>query len=98
MTRLAFYVLTAGLGVATLAATCPASAGDVQGDAYACSELWVLRNQVYKDNGYCFATARAITYFGNGGCNSYSQSALLLSGSERGLLRDIKASERRQDC
>lgn len=80
------------------AAAVPATAGDIQGDAYSCSELWVMRNQIYKDNGYCFKTARAINYFGNGGCEYHSEGAVPLSKSERRIVRDIKRSEARQGC
>ena len=36
--------------------------------ADACSEMWFRRNQIYKDAGFCFKTARAIAAFGNAGC------------------------------
>ena len=80
------------------AAAVPASAGDIQGDSYSCQELWVMRNQIYKDNGYCFKTAKAINYFGNGGCEYHSEGAVPLSKSERRIVRDIKRSEARQGC
>ena len=84
---------------ATLAAALiPALAGDIQGDAYDCSELWLMRNQIYKNAGYCFATPKAITYFGNGGCSYHTASALPLSGQDRLVLHDVKRSERRQGC
>lgn len=84
---------------ASLAATlAPAAAGDVQGDAYDCQELWVMRNQIYKNNGYCFKTDRAINYFGNGGCAYHSEGAVPLSRGERSMIRSIRASERRQGC
>jgi hypothetical protein len=92
------FTLSAFAVLTVFAAALPASAGDLQGDAYPCEELWVMRNQIYKDNGYCFTSQRAITYFGNGGCSVSNQSALSLSKSEGRLLRDIKLSERRQGC
>jgi hypothetical protein len=98
MTRLAHYAFTAALGLTALAATAPAQAGDVQGDAYSCEELWVMRNQVFKDNGYCFKAARAINYFGTGGCSYDSEAAVPLSKSERSFIREIRASERRLGC
>src|SRR5207249_301574 len=33
-----------------------------------CDDLWVARNTIYKNRGYCFKTQRAISYFGNAGC------------------------------
>ena len=84
--------------VTLAAAAMPAMAGDVQGDAYDCKELWVMRNQIYKDNGYCFKTSKAINYFGNAGCEYDSEAAVPLSKSERRMIRDIKRSEARQGC
>jgi RNA-splicing ligase RtcB len=44
-----------------------------------CQDLWVERNSYYKEAGYCFKTARAISYFGNAGCRyeQRSQGALV---------------------
>ena len=33
-----------------------------------CQILWEVRNTIYKENGYCFHTKRAIKAFGNAGC------------------------------
>ena len=30
--------------------------------------LWEVRNWIYKENGYCFHTPKAIKAFGNAGC------------------------------
>jgi hypothetical protein len=90
--------LAAGVFASSLTLTLPAAAGDVQGDAYPCEELWVMRNQIYKDNGYCFKSPQAIAYFGNGGCAYDSEESVPLSKPERRVLHDIKASERRQGC
>jgi YARHG domain len=76
----------------------PAQAGDIQGDAYECKELWVMRNEIYKSNGYCFKTAKAISYFGNGGCSYDNQGDVPLSKQERRIVRDIQKSEARQHC
>lgn len=76
----------------------PANAGDVQGDAYGCDELWTMRNQIFKANGYCFKTARAIKLFGNAGCKYDSEKAVPLSTQDRQTLSAIKKSARRQSC
>ena len=91
-------ILAIAVAAALAAAALPASAGDIQGDAYDCQELWVMRNQIYKDNGYCFKTARAINYFGNGGCEYNNEGSMPVSGQERRTIRDIKKSEARQGC
>ncbi len=90
------------VALATLSFIAPlslaAKAGDVQGDAYSCEELWVMRNQMYKDNAFCFQSTRAMTYFGNGGCIYHDDDAVPFSKSERRVLHMIKASEARQGC
>ncbi len=92
-------LILATAAAALLAASMiPAKAGDVQGDAYDCQELWVMRNEIYKANGYCFKTSRAINYFGNGGCSYHNEGAVPLSGGERSVIRSVRASERRQGC
>ena len=92
-------LILATAAAALLAASMiPAKAGDVQGDAYDCQELWVMRNEIFKANGYCFKTARAINYFGNGGCSYHNEGAVPLSGGERAMIRSVRASERRQGC
>lgn len=84
--------------LSALAALAPASAGDVQGDAYDCKELYVMRNDIYKDAGYCFKTAKAIAQFGNAGCQYDSLGHVPLSSNQRSMIKDIKKSEARQGC
>lgn len=87
------------LAMATgLSATSSAIAGDVQGDAYDCQELYVMRNEIYKAGGYCFKTAKAISQFGNAGCQYDSLSDVPLSANQRQSIRGIKKSEARQTC
>ena len=92
--------LAPALALLTLAGAlpAPANAGDIQGDAYSCGELWVMRNQIFRANGYCFKTAKAINYFGNAGCEYDRESDVPLSKSDRRIVRDIKKSEARQGC
>jgi hypothetical protein len=94
----AIAALAAALVLIPLALAKPAAAGDVQVDAYDCQELWVMRNQIYKDNGYCFTTPRAITYFGIGGCSYDTEESVPLSKMERRTIDAIRASEARQSC
>lgn len=90
--------LTALASFGMMPATIPARAGDIQGDAYSCEELWVMRNQIFKNAGYCFKTEKAITYFGNGGCTYDNQDDIPLSDVDRIVIRDAKQSEARQRC
>ena len=75
-----------------------AMAGDIQGDAYACDELWQMRNTIYKSNGYCFRSPKAIAAFGNAGCLYDDESAVPVSDNDRLVLKDIRRSEARQGC
>ena len=90
-------LLAAVIAVTALAAT-PASAGDIQGDAYSCKELYVMRNDIYKSGGYCFKTAKAIKQFGNAGCQYDSLGDVPLSANQRAVIKDIKKSEARLGC
>ncbi len=96
MTRNAFWLAALALPLA-LPMTA-AAAGDIQGDAYSCKELWVMRNQIFKANGYCFKSGRAIAHFGNAGCKYDSEAAVPKSDIDRVVLRDIRLSATRQGC
>jgi hypothetical protein len=63
-----------------------------------CRGLWMERNQIYKDGGYCFKTARAIRVFGNAGCSYDDVNDVPLSARQRAAVRDIVAEERRMGC
>lgn len=84
--------------VTSIAAVMPASAGDVQGDAYDCKELYVMRNEIYKGARYCFKSAKAIAQFGNAGCQYDSLGDVPLSANQRSMIKGIKKSEARQGC
>jgi len=66
--------------------------------AQTCQQLWVERNQYYKNHGYCFKTQRAISYFGNGGCFINDEGAVPLSGAERARINQIVQQERAMGC
>ena len=76
------------------------SASLVAAPAYAqtCQQLWVQRNQYYKDHGYCFKTQRAIEYFGNGGCYINDENAIPLTSAERASIAQIGQQERAMGC
>ena len=69
-----------------------------QARAQTCQQLWVERNQFYKNHGYCFKTQRAIDFFGNGGCNINDESAVPLTSAERGRIAQIAQEERAMSC
>ena len=86
--------ITASLVFATLVGTI-APPAQAQG---ACQRLWVERNSIYKDAGYCFKTERAIRYFGNAGCSYDDQRDVPLSSNDRRRIADIVAEERDLGC
>ena len=63
--------------------------------ACACFNLWVARNQIYKDNGYCFKTKKARDYFGNDGCWTSNPK---LSPSDWAKVKRIRRQERYKGC
>jgi len=88
-------LVAAGGAVSTL------PAGAMPGDAakvLSCQDLWVLRNQIYKDHGYCFKTARARNYFGNGGCWIADEGDVGLSSKELSLVLYYKHWEAKRGC
>jgi hypothetical protein len=63
-----------------------------------CHRLWVERNQIYKDYGYCFKSEQAIRYFGNRGCRYDYEEDIPMSPRDRALVERIQARERDHDC
>ena len=63
-----------------------------------CENLWVTRNTIYQENGYCFKTSRAIDYFGNDQCTTGNMSAVPLNSIERFNIGQIVAVERQRGC
>jgi hypothetical protein len=69
-----------------------------QAQSRICQQLWVERNQIYAENGYCFKTERAISYFGNRGCRYDYEADVPLSARDRGRISRIQAEEREYGC
>ena len=88
-------VVIASLAVALLSGFA-VSAANAQGRV--CHRLWVERNQIYKDYGYCFKTARGIRYFGNRGCRYEYEADIPMSRRDRARISDIQAEERDLGC
>jgi hypothetical protein len=84
------------LGIAVLAATGVAATSPA--NAQSCQALWVERNSIYKEAGYCFKTARAIDYFGNAGCMYNSEGSVPLSRGARARIGEISRLEARLGC
>ena len=64
----------------------------------ACADLWTARNEIYKAQGYCFRTERAIRAFGNAGCAYDNVEDVPLSTSQRRQIADIQRVERTHGC
>jgi hypothetical protein len=63
-----------------------------------CDQLWVERNDIYKAYGYCFKTARAISYFGNDGCVYQREGDISITREDRIRIGQIIAQERANGC
>jgi hypothetical protein len=63
-----------------------------------CQNLYTLRNVIYRDNGYCFKTARAIAELGNDGCVHDDAGAVPLNAYERANVELVKQVETAKDC
>lgn len=87
--------LLSGLGLLMLGVV---SASALHFPSANCEELWWERNNVYKQRGYCFKTARAIQAFGNAGCQYDAIEAVPLSKMDHDLVAEIQMWERRNRC
>lgn len=63
-----------------------------------CANLWTARNEIYKAQGYCFRTQRAIAAFGNAGCQYDAIEDVPLSANDRRVIADIVRQERALRC
>ena len=67
-------------------------------DGPSCDFLYMMRNRIYAQHGYCFKTARGISEIGNAGCHIADQSAVPLSNIERNNIATIKKAEGAKAC
>jgi hypothetical protein len=63
-----------------------------------CYNLWTVRNMIYKENGYCFKTAKAKQEFGNEGCIHQDMGAVPLNAYERANVGAIVKVEKQKGC
>ncbi len=89
--RLLMFVGAVSVAAAGTVMAVPAHAG-------VCSDLWVQRNAIYKANGYCFKTRKAINYFGNAGCLYDNAATMPMSGADKGRVLAIKKREKQLGC
>ena len=86
------------MGLASLGLLCGIAAMPAPARAETCDDLWHARNEIYKAQGYCFRTQRAISAFGNAGCQYDNAEDLPLSNSQRRTIADIQREERARRC
>jgi hypothetical protein len=89
--RALLTIVVAGIVVAAT------TTGEAQ-SASECQQLWVARNQIYKNHGYCFRTTAAADYFGNAGCHITNQDAVPITSAELAYIDRIVARERVLRC
>jgi hypothetical protein len=63
-----------------------------------CDFLYMMRNRIYQQHGYCFSTARAISALGNAGCSIRNQAAVPLSNIERANIATVQRAESIRRC
>jgi hypothetical protein len=63
-----------------------------------CQPLWEVRNWIYKENGYCFKTPKAIEAFGNAGCKYDDITQVPLNQFEQYNVKAIKKAESNKGC
>ena len=59
-----------------------------------CEELWLARNQIYANNGYCFQSQRARAIFGPGCVPPFGK----LAPEEAREVAVLQSWERRRGC
>ena len=74
----------------------PINAHQLKGKS--CEDLWVLRNSIYKDAKYCFATPRAMKRFGNEGCQFEQVGDVPLGDTQRHNVGVIRSVEKKDGC
>jgi len=63
-----------------------------------CQILWEVRNTIYKENGYCFHSKKAIKAFGNAGCQIDDMGKVPLNAAESHNVTAIKKAEAKKGC
>jgi len=63
-----------------------------------CDFLYLMRNRIYAEHGYCFKTARGIAEIGNAGCHISDINQVALSQIERDNAATILKAENARQC
>jgi hypothetical protein len=73
-------------------------ATSAQAQTYSCDRLWFERNQIFANAGYCFKSRRAISVFGNAGCEYDNEHDVALTAPQARALHNIRYLERLGAC
>ena len=65
---------------------------------FSCENLWLVRNTIFHQRGYCFQSARGRANFDNSHCLSNSVSELNLSEIEKENVATLREMEQRKGC
>ena len=63
-----------------------------------CETLWVLRNSIFDQYGYCFKTQKAKDWFNNDDCKIDDAEALPISPIQKSNIDKIKDMESWKGC
>lgn len=63
-----------------------------------CNFLWVMRNSILRQHGYCFHTARGKSEMGNEGCRYSDAASVPINSIERANIATIARAERLKSC
>ena len=63
-----------------------------------CDNLWLVRNTIFHQRGFCFQTARGRKEFDNRRCSANSVAELKLSDVEKANVATLEKVERSKNC
>jgi hypothetical protein len=63
-----------------------------------CDGLWTVRNSIFRDNGYCFKTKRALAIWDNNGCQYWNSGDVPLNNFESTNVSRISSVEKQMGC
>jgi hypothetical protein len=89
------YILCCSTGEGAVSEAPPT---DIRVDDFSCQQLWFGRNSIFKEAGYCFKTGRAISAFGNAGCQHDDINAVRLSADNQAFVSAIQRVEAIKGC
>lgn len=65
---------------------------------FPCDFLWLVRNTIFHQRGYCFRSVRGMKEFSNRNCKANSIEQLVLSDVERANVAILQAAESARGC